>query len=561
MRFCVLASASGGLATVASAGPGCGFQFTEVTNVAGLGSHQFASSSRHSLGVVWFDANNDGHPDIFASNGYDLGFGQNLRPHLYLNDGDGTFTIADTHLPAFANLEYVGALAADYDRDGDTDLFVYTAHEDFDLRGVETNPYDGPANLLLKNMFVENKGVAGPGQFIDVAAAAGLDDCPPGLETQLGPGTTYGCYQTRSATFLDYDLDGWLDLYVAHMVMNRCASPDPIEDAIGKIANEDLIYRNNGDGTFTAQPGVIQAGDATRRGALVARSGHLNNDPWPDIYVGNVGANEIALDISDMNDVILINDGQGGFQPLPGFVGQDTPAAMGVGFADLNGDLKYDVYITDVRDHYANSVDQNAVGNTLYVTTATGLGANSAILRGVDDDLSWGVNFADFNLDGREELFVGSSRFFVPSRVYCKRDDGLLDATTLPTTNVRGSALADYDGDGDQDLLVVNEGFGLQLFRNDSPAPAANSLTLRFAPSQTNPDAIGVRVVVLTSEGRLLTRQVIGGSSAHSQDENSVVFGLGDATAEAAFVYWPVAEGKVQTLVSPGSGTFVVTEP
>jgi len=270
-------------------------EMIDVTAAAGLNNDQFFSRTGHSLGVIWFDFNNDGYPDILATNGYDDGSGQNLRPHLYFNDQEGGFRNADALLPDLPNYNYAGAIAADYDRDGDTDLYLYTAHEDWSTYSASGNPYDGPPNFLLKNNFVENGNRVRPNLFADVAAEAGVDLCSPGFEQQVQAAQSivnHGCRQTRSATFLDYDLDGWIDLYVAQMVINRVGDDDPL----GQLANSDGLFKNMGDGTFKRQVNGLVAEQVTNRATLALRSAHLNEDRYPDVYIGNTGAGGPTLE-------------------------------------------------------------------------------------------------------------------------------------------------------------------------------------------------------------------------------------------------------------------------
>ena len=145
--------------------------FTDVTEDAGLDDYEYSSPSAHSLGVNWIDYDNDGYPDLFL-----VGGGADNPPRLYHNEGDGTFTETTSLLPPLPEVEMPGSRFADYDNDGDRDLFVYTDSSLWDLYGF--NEPDGPANLLLRNLWVENGGQLVPDEplFEEVAAAAGLDD-------------------------------------------------------------------------------------------------------------------------------------------------------------------------------------------------------------------------------------------------------------------------------------------------------------------------------------------------------------------------------------------------
>lgn len=548
-------------------------QFTDVTASAGLSAESYGGTTRHSLGVVWLDVNNDGHLDIFATNGFNSDESGALRPHLYLGNATGTFTLADDLLPDFDNLEYAGAVAADYDRDGDIDIFVYTANEKWNVRTVEDNPYGGPPNLLLKNGFVENGNVAGPGLFTDVATAAGVDGCSARFkkvitraERSSSVKSPHRCSQSRSASFFDYDLDGWIDLYLGQMVINRTSSDDAAEDAIGKRANMDVVYRNQGDGTFRLALDVLRAGDATNRGALVTRAGHLNDDMWPDIYVGNAGGMMTGFE-EDLTDAILLNDGAGHLDLSHEYIGRDTPAAMGIAFGDVNQDGVFDIYITDAPTHPIDGTDPNTFGNTLYMSHETGFSSNVARPTKTEFVMSWGANFADFDRDGELDLFAAAARSDTStqlggdSAIFTDLQGWKTKRLDIATTNARGSALADYDGDGDHDILVVNQDGGLQLFRNDSVNPTAKSFSLDVIATRSNADVIGLRADLYTTSGKRLTQQITGGNSAHSQDDSTLIFGLGDDTIDRLEIRWPHQATPPQLITAINTESLTVTEP
>ena len=543
-------------------------EMLDVTAAVGLDNDFFYSDTGHSLGVIWFDFNNDGYPDILATNGYDDGSGMSLRPHLYFNDRRGGFRDADALLPDLPNYDYAGAIAADYDRDGDTDLYLYTAHDEWHTGSAAGNPYDGPPNLLLKNNFVENGNKIQENMFTDVAAEAGVDLCTPGFEAQVQAAQSvvkYGCRQTRSATFLDYDLDGWVDLYIAQMVINRVGDDDPL----GQTANTDGLFKNMGDGTFQRQANGLVAEQVTNRATLALRSSHLNDDRYPDVYIGNTGAGGPTLE-ENLQDGILLNNTEGQLVQAHDYIGNDTPAVMGITFADINDDGKFDIYISDVPSHPSNDLDPNRVGNTLYVSHDTGFTQNVSHLYGVDFYLTWGVSFDDLNLDGKMDLFAGAGRPSNPNGPQTGGDSAIftnLGPTTttsqpVATTNARGTALADYDKDGDRDLLVVNQNGHLQLFRNlTADTLDNNALIIDFEPTRSNLDAYGLKAELTTESGKKLVRQIQGGSSLHSLDETRMFFGLGDETAAELKLYWPHLDTPVQTITNISGTHLVVQEP
>ncbi len=210
-------------------------RFTDVAAAAGVGADRFFASSTHSLGVNWIDVDADGWPDLFAVGG-DPGY----PPRLYRNLGDGRFEAAHHLIPELPDYEMSGSVFADYDNDGDADIYLYTDNVQWALHGE--NVPDGPPNLLLRNLLVENGGrvPARRPLFEEVAAAAGVDDLAAAPYGPL-PG-----HRSKAASWLDYDRDGCVDLYVSHLVINSA----------GTAATRDRLYRNGCDGTFTDATGA-----------------------------------------------------------------------------------------------------------------------------------------------------------------------------------------------------------------------------------------------------------------------------------------------------------------
>ncbi len=237
-------------------------EFTEVSAQVGIAGDSFDSSTTHGLGMIWIDYDKDGWPDLFAGNGWNSD-----GAHLYRNEGNGTFSRQDSLLPALVNEEMMGSVFADYDNDGDSDIYIFT-----DNHTGPVGPSAGPANILLQNQWVENGNRVVPGEplFVDVTVAAGVEDL---LDTALPDGPAY-----RSATggWLDYDRDGNIDLYVCHWDRRKQ----------GESTNNDRLYRNLGDGTFvdaTDSSGIIPTDDGLyARSCLAFIGAHLDSDLWPD---------------------------------------------------------------------------------------------------------------------------------------------------------------------------------------------------------------------------------------------------------------------------------------
>ena len=512
--------------------------FTDVSDSAGVGGDVYLGPSNHNLGLSWIDFDKDGFPDLFAVNGIDS------DAHLFHNNGDGTFTKVDELLPVLPNVEMSGSIFADYDNDGDSDLYIQVSNEQFDLFGF-MEP-DGPPNMLLKNLWVENghKIVTGEPLFVDVAAAAGVDGV---LEIPLGD---YPAKRSMTGGWLDYDRDGCVDLFVGEMVLQ----------AGGESTNANTLYKNNCDGTFSdasAGSGMDDGTNTTNwRPTLAFSGGDLTDDGWPDMFVVNVHEPSPFFE-----DMFFQNNGDGTFTDntalSPG-VGDDAGSGMGIATADIDLDGDWDIYITDV---FTTENDALPLGNVLYLGNGDGTWSdNIAPEAGVAGAFSWGAAFFDADHDGDEELYVAASdRDFL----YLNNRDGTFDNISTAAGismdgNGRGAVTADYDRDGDVDIAVVDQQGTLHLLRNDT-TPSANWLQVNLMAVKSNRDAIGATVKV-TAGGLNMSRQVIGGSSAHSQNELTLHFGLGVATkVDELTVIWP--SGSVETFTGiAANGMITIVE-
>ncbi len=498
-------------------------RFTEVAVAAGAGDDRFFSRSTHSLGVNWIDVDADGWPDLFA-----VGGDPDYPPRLYRNLSGGRFEAAHHLLPELPPYEMSGSVFADYDNDGDPDIYVYTDNVEWSLHGE--NLPDGPPNLLLRNLLAENGATipAGGPLFVEAAAAAGVDDLAA---------TPYGAlpgHRSKAASWLDYDRDGCVDLYVAHLVIN----------AAGSAANRDRLYRNDCDGTFTdaTEAAGLYQGITAYRGALLVLGAHLNDDLWPDLYVVNV-AGDYANRSSHVDQ---IHRNAGGsftqvFRDWP-WIGDDAQAGMGIDTADVDGNGTWDLYVSDLNSG-GTPLEEQPWGNVLYLGHPRGSFADNAAERaGVAGDDSWGVNFFDADHDGDEDLFVAAMAGSRIDLFFANRGDGTFRNVAaqagVRVPDGRGSAIADYDRDGDVDVAVVNQNGSLQLFRNDTARQGA-ALQLDLTGTDSNRSAIGA-VVKVHAGGRVLMRQVKGGSSGHSQNSLAVHVGLGgESHADMVEVYWP----------------------
>ena len=523
-------------------------RFTEIAAEAGIGKEQFFSRSTHSLGVNWIDVDADGWSDLFAVGG-DPGY----SPRLYRNLGNGRYKAAHHLKPQQPAYEMSGSVFADYDNDGDLDIYIYTDNIEWSLHGE--NLPDGPPNLLLHNMLVEQGGrIRGRRPlFVEAAADAGIDDLAKTPYGQM-PG-----HRSKAASWLDYDRDGCVDLYVSHLVIN----------STGTVATRDRLYQNKCDGTFTdatTSSGLYQ--DTTAyRGALLVLGAHLDGDLWPDLYVVNVAGDNANR--SSHVDQIFRNT-EGSFTQVFRdwyWIGEDAQAGMGIDIADIDRNGTWDLYISDLKNG-GTPLEDKPWGNVLYLGHPRGSYTdNSAESAGVTGDDSWGVNFFDADHDGDEDLFVATMSGSRIDMFFSNDGDGtfrnVAGQAGVRIPDGRGTAIADYDRDGDIDVAVVNQAGSLQLFRNDTNL-LGESLQFDLIGKDSNRSAIGT-VIKVHANNSVLMRQVKGGSSGHSQNSLTVHFGLGKsardekAYADMVEVFWP-AGGVVRWHGQPAGQRLLLVE-
>ncbi len=512
--------------------------FEDVTDTAGIDfEHVRGLETRYwfpeimSGGAAWLDYDDDGFFDLYLVQGGDLAAPPAARPgnRLYRNHGDGTFTDVTASSLTGDTGYGMGAATGDYDGDGDTDLYV-------------TNV--GP-NVLYRNN--------GDGTFTDVARMAGVDH--PGWGT--------------SAAFFDYDGDGDLDLFVVNYILwspereITCFSGGHARDYClpdnYHAPAPDVLYRNNGDGTFTDV--ARAAGIATARGnGLGVAPADYDGDGDLDLYVANDG---------DPNH-LWINQGDGTFRERALVAGAAlnrqgmAEAGMGVTPVDLDDDGDLDLFLTHLREE-TNTVYLNHGGLFEDVTLRTGLAVPSLPYTG------FGTAFADFDLDGQLDLYVTNGRvslahtpladdpYAEPDQLFRGLGGGRFEEVLPPGGTAepllgagRALAVADYDNDGDPDLLVVNNGGPARLLRNrigDGGRWIAFRLLDRHGRTPTG------ALVGLEAGGRWrwrLAGTAYGYQAAH---DPRVFFGLGaDTSLTRLDVVWP--GGGRETFPPPSPGAF-----
>ncbi len=507
-------------------------QFTDVAAEAGITfrHENGASPEKHmfetfgsGVGVIDFD--NDGWPDLFFANGADLAHGKRSPGNaLYRNLGNGKFEDVTAKAGLAGNGMFAtGVTVGDYDNDGFLDIYL--------------TGYGG--NQLFHNN--------GDGTFTDVTAKAGVG----------------GGGWSSSAAWVDYDRDGYLDLFVARYVDYDIKNPpycgykkegyrtycDP-QQFDGAPA---LLYHNNRDGTFTEVS--RKAGVANPAGkSLGVATGDIDGDGWPDIFVANDG----------IRNFLYHNKGNGTFDDVTygAGVGFDmngkTMNGMGAEIVDLDGDGLPDIFFTAFSRQY-NPFYRN-LGKLLFEDATL-----KARLPVSVETLGFGTKVFDFDNDGNPDIYITNGhvtdnvKLFDPQLSYRQTD--LLyrnigggrfrdvSAESGPAFSVqhvgRGLAVADFDNDGDLDVVTTDIGGRPMLLRNDG-GNRNHWIAIRARGRESNRFGIGSKVRI-TSGGRTQVREINPYGSYLSTSDTRLFFGLGNETDVTRLeIEWP--SGKKQTL-------------
>lgn len=501
-------------------------QFVDVTQEAGIHWRHVDGRSGQKYfmetlgsGAAFFDYDADGDADLYFVNGAPLpGYVAEEVPTncLYQNNGDGTFTDV-TEIAGVGDTGYGhGCAVGDYNNDGQLDLYV-------------TN-YG--ANRLYRNN--------GDGTFTDVTEIAGV------MEPRW----------SSSCAFADYDGDGYLDLYVVNYIVfdidenpwcglkekgiRAYCEPDNFP------AQSDTLFRNNGDGTFTDVTKSAGIYNTTGKGLGVVW-GDYNNDGAPDIYVAN----------DSTENLFYHNRGDGTFEEVGFMVGvalsEDGAAenGMGTAFGDWNNDGWFDLTVTNYAQQ-TNTLYHNDADGFFTDTTATTKTAQVTYPY-----LGWATAFIDYDNDGYQDLFVANGHLHEnlaelgQQGTYGQRnllfrnnyDDTFTEVSETLGPGMRledvsrGATFADYDLDGDIDIVVTNSNTVPRLLRNDG-GNEKNWLQVRLVATKGTTDAIGARVSIKTGD-LTQTREVRSGDGYLSQRDLTLHFGIGDyAQVDSIEVRW-----------------------
>ena len=522
-------------------------RFTDIAEAAGLRDpivYGAAESKTYIVevvgcGVAFIDYDNDGWLDLFVLSGTRLeGAPQGTTNRLYKNNRNGTFT----DVTAKAGLVRTGWSSAvtigDYNNDGFDDIFItYYGH-----------------NVLYRNN--------GDGTFTDVTAQAGLER----------EAIRYG----SGCTWIDYNRDGHLDLFVANYLnttLDKLPRPGDNPDCNWKGVPVNCgprglptgfveLFRNNGDGTFTDVSGKSGVSAAQGGYPMTAVAADFDNDGWPDIFVAC--DSKPSFFFRNNRDGTFREEGleRGAALSEDGL----EQAGMGVGIGDYNLDGSLDLFKTHFADDTSVLYLNDGQGHFDDVTVRAGLGVETRYI-------GWGTGIVDLDNDGLPDLFVVTGGvypeverrvpaypFKTPRLIFRNLGGGRFEELIdeggpgiAAAHTSRGCAFGDFDNDGDIDILIMNMNEPPSLLRNDV-SWANHWIKVQLVGTKSNRSAIGSRVTVRYG-GRLQAQEVVAQSSFYSANDRRLHFGLGAETIVDLSIRW--ANGAVETLSRVKADQFI----
>jgi len=521
-----------------TASPDASVQFIDVAEKAGLKipnvwggvDQKRVIIETKGSGIAFFDYDNDGWLDIYLTNGSRLGAhwapGKQPTTHLFKNNRDGTFTDVTEKSGLGRSGWQTGVCVGDYDNDGWDDLFcTFWGH-----------------NILFHNN--------GNGTFTDVTRKTGL------YQEHGRWGT--GC------TFFDYDRDGHLDLFVCNFVKLDPDKPLTIDQESfcqwkgvptmcgprGLPGDTNILYHNNGDGTFTdvsEKAGILKPGP---RYSITSVSYDFDNDGWPDIYVA----------VDSEPSILFKNNHDGTFSDVAVMAGcaynddGHEQAGMGIGVADYDCDGWLDIFKTNFADDTSNLYHNNGDGTFSDLSFDSGVGINNSYV-------AWGCGFIDYDNDGWSDIvqvnghvypeidhYNFGETFKNPRLVYKNLGNGHfrdVSATMGPGMTARyssrGAAFGDFDNDGGMDVLILNMNELPSLLKNVG-GNRQNWIKIKLVGTKCNRTAIGARVRVVTGK-HIQMDEVNSGASVMSQNDLRLHFGPWSVeTVDLIEVKWPTTQ-------------------
>jgi enediyne biosynthesis protein E4 len=525
-------------------------RFTDVAKQAGLTQPIVYGAVENKsyiievvgCGVAFIDYDNDGWVDLLVLNGTRLeGDPPDATNRLYKNNRNGTFTDV-TQKAGLSRTGWASAVTiGDYDNDGFDDIFItYYGH-----------------NVLYHN--------DGDGTFHDVTERARL----------ASNSVRYG----SGCTWVDYDRDGKLDLFVANYLnttLEKLPKPGENPDCTWKGVAVNCgprglptgfvqLFHNNGDGTFTDVSKASGVAAASGSYPMTAVAADYDNDGWPDIYV--------ACDSTPSWLFHNQHDGTFREEALERGIALSEDgleqAGMGIGVGDYDLDGNLDIFKTNFADDTNVLYRNDGKGNFDDVTIRSGLGIETRYV-------GWGTGIVDLDNDGFPDLFVttgsvypevekklSSYPFRTPRLVFRNLGDGRFEelieeagpGISEPHAS-RGCAFGDFDNDGDMDVLVMNMNEPPSLLRNDVTS-GGHWLKVLLSGVQSNRSAIGARVTA-RYRNRRQVQEVLAQSSFYSTNDRRLHFGLGAEVTADLTIRWP--NGKIENISNVAADQLVVIQ-
>lgn len=519
-------------------------QFVDVAPQVGLTVSHLASKEQHYIvesmggGVGLFDCDNDGRLDVVVTNGSSVDryrAGGDLMVTLYRQGSDGKFTNITEQAGLTVKSWGMGVAVADFDNDGNLDLFVTGYGHSVLYRGL------------------------GNCKFEDVTEKAGL-----GGITGFATGAAWG----------DYDRDGHVDLFVSrytHVDMNHLPAFGSDEKFCrfkgvlvqcgpwGMQGEGDYLFHNRGDGTFEDVSKRAGMDDPQHRFGLGAIWADYDNDGWPDLFLANDAGpnflyhnrhNGTFNEVGMLAGVALGSDGQ-------------ELGSMGVDFADYDHDGKLDLLVTNYTDQINNLYRNLGEGVFTDMAWPTKIGQPS--FRYV----KWGTGFVDFDNDGWVDIFVNNGHVYPqvdaipnspgykePMQMFRNNHDGTFEDISkasgvfeMPPESRRGAAFGDVYNDGNMDILVLNISQAPSLLINKA-SNSNHRVAFHLIGTKSNRAAIGARVTIHAA-GVMQFNEVRSGGSYLSQNDLRPHFGVGMAEKmEIVEVSWPSGHTELMRDVS-----------
>ena len=504
------------------------FDATGITFKHSIGDDQLSNLVESvGGGAAFLDYDQDGYIDLYLSNGTFLeefsdGQSKTFENHLFRNSGKGTF-VDVTKIAGVGHQGYgMGLSVGDYDNNGYPDIYI-TNH--------------GP-NVLYHNN--------GDGTFTNISRKAGIE----GNECSVG------------AAWFDYDNDGLLDIYVGNYIQfdpdyDFYYAPDGYPGPMAYDAEADILYHNNGDGTFT---------NTTKKMGLYFPEGRAmgvgiadyDNDGFVDIYVAN----------DHMVNYLFHNNSGTSFKEVGAITGVafnqlgEGTISMAVDFADFNGDGLIDIFVSD--DSYCSLYKSEGNGSFTDISYISGIAVATA------QHVGWASAFIDYDNDGDKDIFKvnGELKHLYGQEDQLFENNGnsqFIDVSTERGAYFkealvgRGACFGDYDNDGDLDAYIANlNDFGVFL-RNDH-GNEQNWLMIKLVGQESNRDGVGARVKVVTGDIAQIDQKK-SASGYLSQNDPRLHFGLGaEKKVDLIEVIWP--SGKIQQLENIDINQLItITEP